>query len=250
MDDAELWSEFLEFIERAPAAPHPGVLFEGFREELVSQGLPAELASEGAAHVREMSRDRSDWAAPMFDRIYTSDQAKFSAEPNEFVVRMIADTPAGRALDVAMGQGRNAVHLARHGWDVTGFDVSEVGLAAASRAATAAGTSLTAVRSTSEAFDYGTDAWDLVVVTYALVPVTAPAFVAMIASALRPGGMVVIESFAVDGEQPSRPVDLDPDVLRIAYDSFFTVAFEREVVAADWTLQAVPIVRLAARRPG
>ena len=30
----------------------------------------------------------------------------------------------GRALDIGMGQGRNAVFLATQGWDVTGFDPS------------------------------------------------------------------------------------------------------------------------------
>lgn len=42
----------------------------------------------------------------------------------------------GAALDAAMGQGRNALYLAQVGWNVTGFDVSEVGTAAARARAT------------------------------------------------------------------------------------------------------------------
>ncbi len=34
----------------------------------------------------------------------------------------------GRALDIGMGQGRNAVYLATQGWDVTGFDPSSEGV--------------------------------------------------------------------------------------------------------------------------
>ena len=54
-------------------------------------------------------------------------------------------TGRARALDVGMGQGRNALALARLGWEVTGFDVSAVGLAQARAAATAQGVTINAV---------------------------------------------------------------------------------------------------------
>ncbi len=199
--------------------------------------------------VMDLSRQRSDWAGPMFDRIYTSHEPQFSLAPNGFVDRMTAERPPGTALDVAMGQGRNAVHLARNGWRVTGFDLSPAGLAAATEAAAAHGATIDAVLSSAEAFDFGNAAWDLIVMTYAVVPVTAPAFAATITAALRPGGLVVIESFALEEGRPRRPVDLDPVLLRAAYPDLDETAFELETAVADWTLVPALIVRFAAQRP-
>ena len=47
-------------------------------------------------------------------------------EPNQFVAAECADLPPGRALDLAAGEGRNAIWLARRGWQVTAVDFSQV----------------------------------------------------------------------------------------------------------------------------
>jgi 2-polyprenyl-3-methyl-5-hydroxy-6-metoxy-1,4-benzoquinol methylase len=59
---------------------------------------------------------------------------------------MILDMHPVNALDVAMGQGRNSIYLAKVGWRVTGFDVSGEGLAAAAKAAEQAGVKIDMVR--------------------------------------------------------------------------------------------------------
>ncbi len=57
------------------------------------------------------------------------------AAPNQFLPPEVADRPAGRAVDLAAGEGRNALWLAEQGWTVTGVDFSDVGLAKAARLA-------------------------------------------------------------------------------------------------------------------
>ena len=47
-----------------------------------------------------------------------------SREPAQFLVENVELLPKGRALDVAMGSGRNAIYLAKMGFDVEGVDVS------------------------------------------------------------------------------------------------------------------------------
>src|SRR5262245_2862747 len=59
----------------------------------------------------------------------------FNPEPNALLADSVKDVKPGKALDVGMGQGRNAVYLATKGWDVTGMDPAEVGLAIARQSA-------------------------------------------------------------------------------------------------------------------
>lgn len=73
---------------------------------------------------------REDW-----DRRYTEhEQAHehlWSAAPNRVLVVEIDDLPPGRALDLACGEGQNAIWLAAQGWDVVGVDFSEVAISRA-----------------------------------------------------------------------------------------------------------------------
>jgi SAM-dependent methyltransferase len=66
---------------------------------------------------------REDW-----DRRYAEAELLWSAEPNRFLVAEAADLPPGRALDLACGEGRNALWLAGLGWHVTGVDYSSVAI--------------------------------------------------------------------------------------------------------------------------
>lgn len=68
--------------------------------------------------------DASSW-----DERYAADGLLWTAQPNRFFVAEVVDLPPGRALDMACGEGRNAVWLATKGWHVTAVDHSEVGLA-------------------------------------------------------------------------------------------------------------------------
>ena len=67
--------------------------------------------------------DRDDW-----NRRYAEKELVWSAGPNLFLVEEIERLPARRAVDLAAGEGRNAVWLAEQGWQVTAVDYSRVGL--------------------------------------------------------------------------------------------------------------------------
>jgi SAM-dependent methyltransferase len=66
--------------------------------------------------------------ARAWDERYAASELVWSAGPNQFVAAELADLPPGRALDLAAGEGRNAIWLARRGWTVTAVDFSRVGL--------------------------------------------------------------------------------------------------------------------------
>jgi SAM-dependent methyltransferase len=67
--------------------------------------------------------DAHDW-----DLRYADSELVWSARPNQFVESELADLAPGRAVDVAAGEGRNALWLASRGWHVTAVDFSQVGL--------------------------------------------------------------------------------------------------------------------------
>jgi SAM-dependent methyltransferase len=66
--------------------------------------------------------------ASAWDERYAGTDLVWSAEPNRFVAAEVADLPPGRAVDLGAGEGRNAIHLARLGWQVTAVDFSQVAL--------------------------------------------------------------------------------------------------------------------------
>lgn len=67
--------------------------------------------------------DAQDW-----DARYAASERIWSVEPNQFVAAELVDLPPGRAVDLAAGEGRNAIWLAAQGWDVTALDYSAVAI--------------------------------------------------------------------------------------------------------------------------
>jgi len=64
--------------------------------------------------------------AAAWDDRYAATDLVWSAEPNVWVRELCAPMAPGRALDVAAGEGRNALWLVEHGWTVTATDFSPV----------------------------------------------------------------------------------------------------------------------------
>ncbi len=67
--------------------------------------------------------DATDW-----DKRYADSELIWGAPPNRYVVEHTTALPMGRALDLACGEGRNALWLATRGWQVTALDYSAVAL--------------------------------------------------------------------------------------------------------------------------
>ncbi|MEL7210508.1 MAG: class I SAM-dependent methyltransferase, partial [Actinomycetota bacterium] len=105
--------------------------------------------------------DRHSW-----DERYGGDELVWSAGPNERFASIAAGLSAGTALDLGAGEGRNAVWLAREGWEVTAVDFSEVGLATARRRAEAAGVTVATTVGDLTQFRPPRGAFDLVAAIY------------------------------------------------------------------------------------
>lgn len=247
--DDEVWQAFLRWLRQAPSLNGPLDALKGFQASVVAQGATPEEAARRLGVVRRLMVQRGDWWPLLFDSIYRSATPSFSQLPSTVLVEAIEGRPPGTALDVAMGQGRNAVFLAQRGWTVTGFDLSQTGLEVARTHAKAAGVPLTAVHSPLETFDYGTARWDLIALIY--VPSIAHEGRAMdtLARALKPGGLLVIESFASDRQAAQRrPVDIDPASLRASLDGFDVIRFDDGEAVSEWEPQPTRLCRVIARK--
>jgi len=66
----------------------------------------------------------SDWD----EKYREAPERLWSAGPNMFVADRLAHHTPGRGVDLACGEGRNAVWLAERGWEMIGVDFSEVAL--------------------------------------------------------------------------------------------------------------------------
>lgn len=243
------WQRFLVWLRAAPPANGPLEILQGFQAALVAQGRPPADAGREIGVVLRLMRERNDAWPLMFDKIYASPTPNFATTPNALLMSAVARRTPGRALDIGMGQGRNAVALAVKGWTVTGFDVSAEGLAVAKAQAARAGVALTVVQESDDRFDVGTSQWDLIAVIYGPGSIADPAFVATLLRALRPGGVVVVESFASDRTAAQRrPVDIDPADLLRAFSSFRILHFEDTEGVSDWDPQTTRLVRLVAQK--
>jgi SAM-dependent methyltransferase len=129
-----------------------------------------------------------DW-----DRRYAGEEMVWSVEPNRFVAAETANLSPGRALDVACGEGRNAIWLAQQGWQVVATDFSAVALDKGRRLAERAGVTVDWVEADVTAWD-PPGRFDLIVVSYLQLPVgpLADAFARLVPVLARGGTLLVV----------------------------------------------------------
>jgi len=108
---------------------------------------------------------RKDW-----DRRYAETDLLWSATPNRFLVTEVGDQAPGRALDLACGEGRNALWLAGLGWRVTAVDFSEVAIAKARARAERDRLMVNFVCADLLVYEPDPNAYDLVLVFYLHIP--------------------------------------------------------------------------------
>ncbi len=160
---------------------------------------------------REAALTPDDW-----DARYAGAELVWSASPNPFVaseVERLARTP-GRALDLAAGEGRNAVWLAEGGWEVTATDFSPVGLAKARELASARGVDLTLIEADATEPVPAPTAFDLVVVAYLQLPAESLArALGHAAAALAPGGTLIAVGHDADNLTHGHGGPPDPALL-------------------------------------
>jgi SAM-dependent methyltransferase len=133
-----------------------------------------------------MSRER-------WDERYGTDELIWKADPNRFLVEELEGLAPGRALDLACGEGRNALWLAAKGWRVTGVDFSPAGLSKARRLASDRGVEVSWIEADVVEWQPEAAWFDAVVMMYLHLPAGQRRQVlAHAVAALAPGATLLV----------------------------------------------------------
>jgi SAM-dependent methyltransferase len=180
----------------------------------------------------------TDVDAHAWDERYAGSELVWSVEPNTFVAGELAELAPGRALDLAAGEGRNAIWLARRGWDVTAADFSQVALDKGRRLAGEVAVRWVCADATTwdEPASY-----DLVVLAYLqLAAAERRAAVRAAYASLVPGGTLFLVAHDSTNLAEGTGGPQDPAVLYTAEDVLGDLAGERyDVVRAGRVARTV-----------
>ena len=180
--------------------------------------------------------------ARTWDERYAAAELVWSGTPNQFVAAEVGDLPPGRALDLAAGEGRNALWLAGRGWQVTAVDFSRVGLDKGRRLAAEHGLDVRWVCADVLTYDPAPATFDLVVVAYLqLTPEERRTAVRRALSALAVGGTLLVVAHDSSNLAEGTGGPQDPDVLYTAEEVLGDLDVERfEEVRAERVARTVP----------
>lgn len=209
------------------------------------------------AHDRPDPQGEHAFDAAYWDERYREHDTVWGSTPNRWVAQEVADLPPGRALDLACGEGRNAVWLASRGWQVTAVDFSAV---AVDKGRTAAGVLGVAVdwRVADVVTWTANEPADLALLCYLQVaPADRRAAIRHAWQALAPGGTLLVVAHDSRNLTEGTGGPQRPEALYTAADVIEDLAGESvDVVRAEAVLRPVagaerPAIDclLRARRP-
>ena len=182
-------------------------LLGAYRQRLLQDGMKPADADDLVRRLQTRLGEAAITRSPsetreLLNGLYSSLEGREESrttQPNAFLVETVATLRPGKALDLGMGLGRNSIFLAQKGWDVTGIDLSDVGIAGAQERARRLGVQVKAIVADVNRFELGVDDWDLVCVLYFIIDENMPNLHQRIAKAVKPGGLVVVEGVGPGG---------------------------------------------------
>lgn len=198
--------------------------------------------------------------AQTWNERYAATDLMWSAGPNMFVEELCRDLTPGRSIDLAAGEGRNAIWLAEQGWESTAVDYSDVAIDKARRIAERRGVTITAEVADLTTYEPTVDGYDLVLVAYLQLPrQQLDPILRRAAAAVAPGGTFLLVCHDREnlehgyGGPQHVEVLTSPDQVVAALGDGFTVeraeVAERHVQTDDGERVALDTLVLA-RRPG
>jgi len=161
--------------------------------------------------------ERTAW-----DRTYSRRDYVFGKDPSAFLVAHVDQLPKGRVLDIATGEGRNAVYLAKKGFRVEGVDISSVGLRKAKKLAAENGVSVQTTNADLNKYPIKPNTYTAILNFYYLQRNIIP----QIKAGLKKGGVVMFETHLAaqlknpGGRSYDKDFLLEPGELKKAFSEF------------------------------
>jgi 2-polyprenyl-3-methyl-5-hydroxy-6-metoxy-1,4-benzoquinol methylase len=153
--------------------------------------------------------DRAAW-----DARYRQAEWVWSLAPNRFVAEELALRPPGRAVDLACGEGRNALWLAQRGWRVTAVDFSEAALDKGRKRAAEGAVEVEWVAADLTGFTPEPGWYDLALIAYLHVPEhDLRTVLRRAAAALASGGLLLVVGHDVTNLADGVGGPQDPQIL-------------------------------------
>lgn len=209
------------------------------------------LAERGFRPLFTLDGGLEAWPGPLTNGDHTHVHPHNLIAPSEFLVESFDLLPRGVALDVAMGNGRNAVYLATRGFDVDGVDVNPEVVEQARTRARRLGAPIRAVVGNVEDGTYivPVDSYDVVVVFNFL---HRPLF-RDIRDGLKPGGVVVYQTFTTEQAAFGPPRDpahlLRPGELREAFADWEILRHDEGIEEGTPDAPPCALAGIVARKP-
>ena len=183
---------------------------------------------------------------------YESTTYIYGKEPTAFLKEKLSLLKKGKALVLAMGEGRNAVYLAENGFDVTGVDISEVGIEKCERLAEERGVVVNSIVADLTDYDMGKEQYDLITNFYFYDRSILPRVI----DSLKPGGIIIFETYSRDHPKHSKfgPKNPDylvnPNELLEVFKSFRILFYEDTVTELDEGMHKgkAALIRLVAKK--
>ncbi len=177
----------------------------------------------------------------------------YGKEPTAFLKEKLSLLKKGKALVLAMGEGRNAVYLAENGFDVTGVDISEVGIEKCEQLAAERDVEVNSIVADLTDYDMGSEQYDLITNFYFYDKLILPGVV----DSLKPGGIFIFETYSRDHPKHSKfgPKNPDylvkPNELLEIFKSLRILYYEDTVNELDEGMHKgkAALIRLIARKP-
>ncbi len=136
-----------------------------------------------------MKTDQKRW-----DKRFGRREFALGKDPNPFLKKNIYLLPKGKALDIATGEGRNAVFLAQHGFEVDAVDLSEKGLKKAQKLARERGVKMNTFLVDLDQYQIEKERYDLIANFYFLKRRLIP----RIRNGLKKGGRVIFQTYLLE----------------------------------------------------
>ena len=175
---------------------------------------------------KEMKLDQKRW-----DERFKGKGFAFGKEPNPFLKKHIHLLQKGKTLDIASGEGRNAIFLAQHGFEVDAVDISDRGLKKAQKLARDKGVKINTLLVDLDQYQIEKEKYDLIANFYFLRRGLIP----KIKKGLKKGGRVIFETYTLEQKNVGTEGPKDPkyflkpnELLRLFKD--FRLLFYREGV--------------------